>query len=157
MLYYIYISSTAVSLALRCKSRQAPIGEFFPRVHSVFPRLHVDVRTNGSSFGTQFLNIREFCAFYFVRKLTYIDLWMSVNRTMSITSFPRVIIPPYRCDEMDARAMRRIEKQMCAHPHVRLGHGSKDTAHVRVDTSIIIFFHPIIPICLKVLHNLWHL
>ena len=31
--------------------------------------------------------------------------------------------------------MRRIEKQMCAHPHVRLGHGSKDTAHVRVDTS----------------------
>ena len=33
--------------------------------------------------------------------------------------------------------MRRIEKQMCAHPHVRLGHGSKDTAHVRVDTSII--------------------
>ena len=74
------------------------------------------------------------CAFYFVRKLTYIDLWMSVNRTMSITSFPRVI-PPYRCDEMDATSMRRIEKQMCAHPHVRLGHGSKDTAHVRVDTS----------------------
>ena len=34
--------------------------------------------------------------------------------------------------------MRRIEKQMCAHPHVRLGHGSKDTAHVRIDTSLII-------------------
>ena len=78
----------------------------------------------------------SFCAFYFVRKLTYIDLWMSVNRTMSITSFPRVI-PPYRCDEMDATFMHRIEKQMSAHPHVRLGHGSKDTAHVRVDTSKI--------------------
>jgi len=25
-----------------------------------------------------------------------------------------------------------IEKQMCAHPHVRLGHGSKDTADVHV-------------------------
>ena len=62
---------------------------------------------------------------------------MSVNRTMSITSFPRVI-PPYRCDEMAATSMRRIEKQMCAHPHVRLGHGSKDTAHVRVDTSFFV-------------------
>ena len=36
--------------------------------------------------------------------------------------------------------MRRIEKQMCAHPHIRLGHGSKDTAHVCIviDTSYII-------------------
>ena len=91
---------------------------------------------NGSSFGTQVLNIYvSFCAFYFVRTLTYIDLWMSVNRTMSITLFP-LVIPPYRCDEMDATSMRRIEKQMCAHPHVWLGLGSKDTAHVRVDTSI---------------------
>ena len=32
--------------------------------------------------------------------------------------------------------MHRIEKQMCAHHHVRLGHGSKDTAHVRVGTSV---------------------
>ena len=32
---------------------------------------------------------------------------------------------------------RKIEKQMRAHPHVRLGHGSKRTAHVRVDTSYI--------------------
>jgi len=54
---------------------------------------------------------------------------------MSITSFPRVI-PPYQCDEMDATSMRGIEKQMCAHPHVRLGHRSKDTAHVRVDTLL---------------------
>ena len=64
---------------------------------------------------------------------------MSVIRTMSITSFPRVI-PPYRCDEMDATSMRRIEKQMCAHPHIRLGHGSKVTAHVRIDTSYINLF-----------------
>ena len=98
---------------------------------------HVDVRTNGSSFGTQFLKYVSFCAFYFVCKLTYVDLWMSVNRTMSITSFPRVI-PPYRCDEMDATSMRRIEKQMCAHPHVRLCHESKDTSHVRIDTSYIV-------------------
>ena len=90
---------------------------------------------NGSSFGTQFLNICDFfCVLFCSQVDIYIDLWMSVNQTMSITSFPRVI-PPYRCDEMDATSMRRIEKQMCAHPHVRLGHGSKDTAHVRVDTS----------------------
>ena len=36
--------------------------------------------------------------------------------------------------------MRRIKKQMCAHLHVRLGHGSKDTAHVRLDTSFCVSY-----------------
>ena len=35
----------------------------------------------------------------------------------------------------EARCAHRIEKQMRAHPHVRLGQGSKRMAHVRVDTS----------------------
>ena len=79
-------------------------------------------------FGTQFLNIRDFLCLLFCSQVDiYRPIWMSVNRTMSITSFPRVI-PPYRCDEMDR--MRRIEKQMCAYPHVRLAHGSKESAHV---------------------------
>ena len=34
------------------------------------------------------------------------------------------------CNEMYTTCMRRIEKQMHAHPHVRLGCGSKDTAHM---------------------------
>ena len=38
----------------------------------------------------------------------------------------------------EARCARRIEKRMRAHPHVRLGHGSKRTAHIRVDTSLFI-------------------
>ena len=33
-------------------------------------------------------------------------------------------------------ACAELKNRIRAHPHVRLGHGSKDTAHVRVDTSI---------------------
>ena len=32
-------------------------------------------------------------------------------------------------------ACAELKNRIRAHPHVRLGHGSKDTAHVRVDTS----------------------
>ena len=35
--------------------------------------------------------------------------------------------------------MRRIEKQMRAHPQLRLGHGSKGTAYVHVDTLYYIY------------------
>ena len=48
-------------------------------------------------------------------------------------SLPHVT-PLYRCANMHVQNLN----QMHANPHVRLGHGSKDTAHVRVDTSLTI-------------------
>ena len=36
-------------------------------------------------------------------------------------------------------ACAELKKRIRAHPHVRLGHGSKDTAHVRVDTSLVLW------------------
>ena len=96
------------------------------KVREFFPRMHVDVRMNGSSFGTQFLIfLLRFCACYF----------FPCSHICSRTKSLPCVIPPYRCDDTDTACLRRIEKQD-THPHVRLGHGSKDTAHVRVDTSI---------------------
>ena len=55
---------------------------------------------------------------------------------MSKTSLLRPT-PLYLCDELDATCVNRIEKQMRVHPQVWLGHRSKDTAHVRIDTSYL--------------------
>ena len=84
------------------------------------------------------LTIREILCVLFFLKFTYIALWLSVNLTMSKKSLPRVI-PSYRCDETDAAyACAELKNRIRAHAHVRLGRGSKDTAHVRIDTSIIV-------------------
>ena len=49
---------------------------------------------------------------------------------------------PMQRDGRSMHACAELKNRIRAYPHVRLGHGSKDTAHVRVDTSILIFACP---------------
>ena len=65
----------------------------------------------------------------------YSSIAVSKSNNVEKKSLPRVI-PPYRCDETDAACLRRIEKQDTRESsRMQLGHGSKDTTHVRIDTS----------------------
>ena len=70
---------------------------------------------------------------YFLQVDIYVALWQSVNLTMSnkIAPLCNSAVPTRRTQHACAELKNRIR----AHPHVQLGHGSKDTAHVRVDTS----------------------
>ena len=38
-------------------------------------------------------------------------------------------------EQNHSHACAELKNRIRTHPHIRLGHGSKDTAHVRVDTS----------------------
>ena len=65
----------------------------------------------------------------------HIAQWVSVNLTKSTTSFPHVIRhidatrwTQHACTEL---------KNMCTHPYIRLGHGSKDTTYICLGTSFI--------------------
>ena len=79
------------------------------------------------------LNIRDIlCVLFFSQVDIYSPMAVSKSNNVEKKSLPRVI-PPYRCDDTDTACLRRIEKQDTrARPHIRLGHGSKDTAHVRL-------------------------
>ena len=87
-----------------------------------------DARMNGSSYSTQFYMYVRFCAFFacwqiVVSKSNNVEnIAPTCNATLSM-----------RWDGRNTR-VQNWKKMMRAHPHVRLDHGSKDTAHVRVDT-----------------------
>ena len=133
---FIYISSIAVSLALRSKSSMPYLYQRKYKSTLSFSAHVCWCTYERKLFWHSVLNIREILCVLFFRKLTYIALWQSVNFTMSKKSLPRVI-PPYRCEETDGtqHACAELKNRTHAHPRVRLGHGSKDTAHVRVGTS----------------------
>ena len=63
----------------------------------------VDVRTNGSSFGT-------FVHVILSQVDKYSPMAVSKSKNVKKKSLPHVI-PPYRCDETDAACLHRIEKQ----------------------------------------------
>ena len=81
------------------------------------------------------LSVPKVCEFPCTCKFIIIHkLYCRIFRTQ-IKKYFENIVPPYRCNKIGATCVRRIEKQMRAHPCVWLGHGSKDTAHVCIDTS----------------------